>query len=142
MDWDISSTGENNGTYHARAYRTGAGSSWAYARLLTNAMDLSAYDVAQLRFSHRKQGSSSQLIRAYQNSTGNPADWVLLFSESASSSHSTYSRPAVRLDLTNLTANVQLRFDVYTFNAGDTWYIDDVQLSTPYAVYDKTVDSK
>ncbi len=144
MNWDTANTMPNNLTnpanlFHGRASKSGGAGVPAVARLLSPVFDLSQYDTAWLRFSYGNSGTGTQ-FQVLQNSTGLPGDWVAIFTDATNTWASTYSRPAQRVQITTLSATTQFRFDATLTNLADHWYLDDVQLTTPYAPFDSTVD--
>jgi hypothetical protein len=143
--WDIQTANPapKVGTRHGRAVRTSSGSSNRIARLLTPTFDLHCYDTVELRFSYRTDNTTpnktGNRFQVYQNSG---RGWVQLFSNSgASSNNAAYVRPATRLSITSLTSTVQFRFEGHMDKRYQAWFLDAVELLTPFAAYDLAVDS-
>lgn len=139
--WDLNTTAPNNGTYHARGRRTSGGGGTRIARLLTPSFNLSGYDAVVLRFSYRQGPTAGTRFRVYQNTTGSPTTgWVRVYNDTTDDWSAGYVRPAVRINVTPLTSTVQFRFEAHMQATNQAWFLDDVLLVTPYAVYDATLD--
>lgn len=140
--WIVSTTAPNKGTYHGRGQRTASGGGTRIARLLTPILNLSYYDTVVLKFNYRMLTGNEVRFRVHMNSTGSPTTgWVQILSDSSNAWTSTYNRPATRLTITPLTSTMQFRFEAHLSQAGQAWFLDDVQLMTPYSFYDKSVDN-
>ncbi|MBI4404990.1 MAG: choice-of-anchor J domain-containing protein [Deltaproteobacteria bacterium] len=130
----ISSDAPNNGTYHAKATKAGNGT--ATARLISPTYDLSCYDQVVVRFSYKRDDGSSFTL-----SMNNGSGWTSLYSDSSNKWEGAYTRPSVRVTITSgFSSTVQFRFEG-RMGKNDEWYLDDVLISTPYALYDSTVDT-
>jgi hypothetical protein len=125
-----------NGTYNLEAYRTSASGSNKVARIITPTFDLAGYDQVVIRFVYKKITGSPDSIKISQDGG---SGWSNIYTKS-SPSNTTYNRPAERVTVTtNLTATTRFRFEVQ-LDSSDAVAIDDVQIASPYAVYDSTVD--
>lgn len=140
-DWDANNTAPNNGSFHGRGRRTAGGGGTKIARLLNPTYNFSFYDTVVLRFSYRKYNGGSR-FRVYQNTTGSPiTGWVLIYSDTTNTWSSGYIRPAVRLTISPRTSTVRFRFEAHMNSSGQSWFLDDVSLVTPYAIYNAGLDS-
>lgn len=132
-DWSVSTLAPKNGTHSARALRTVAGTT---ARLISPTFDLSAYDQVVLRFSWRGYLNGTE-IRVMQDSGGG---FNQIYNSASDSYNAAYIRPAVRLNIGNLTSTVTFRVEAEMGAIAEGYMIDDVELATPYAPFSSLVD--
>lgn len=140
ITWGLSTLTPRQGTYHARAYKTETGNNARVARLLTSPLDLSEYDLVVLRFSYRMKLGKGTSFQVQQSNDGG-VNWVQIYSDSSSTTKSSYIVPSVKLCISPVTNNMQFRFDAHITDANEEWYLDAVELSTPFVAYDIGLDS-
>lgn len=137
-NWTAPNANAKNGSYSALASRVGGSGTTLVARMCTPVYDLSGCDQVVIRFVYKKSGSTPNYLRIYQDSgSGFGASPIM----TATPSSANYGRPATRVTVsTGLTSTTKFRFDVGMDSNLQMLYLDDVQISIPYAVYDSTVD--
>ena len=138
--WDVTNTTPKKGARHARVRKTCNDNVRETASLFTNTFDLSQYDQVVLRFSYRKDnGGNGDSFQVWQSSDGG-GSWAQIFNDSSSATSSGYVRPSVQLSVNNRTAQTKFRFDGVIDTRTANWYLDGVQLASPFVVYDVALD--
>lgn len=138
--WDVTNITARQGALHARAYKTEDNNNARVARLISHPLNLFGYDKAILRFSYRMKLGMGTSFKVYQSNDGG-VNWSEIYNDSSNATKSSYSIPSVKLELSPLTENMQFEFRAYISDKDEEWYLDAVQISTPFVMYDLAVDS-